>query len=55
MESMGDYCVVCGQHISAGDVSVTILYRRAHIRCSDNRYSSNVGMPTIKLVVKKKS
>lgn len=50
---MGDYCVVCGQLIPAGDVSVTMLYRRAHVRCADNRYSTNAGMPTIKLVAKK--
>jgi len=32
-----------------------MLYRRAHIRCGDSRYSTNAGMPTIKLVAKKKS
>lgn len=55
MESMGDYCVVCGQHIPAGEVSITMLYRRAHVRCGDSRYSTTAGMPTIKLVAKKKS
>jgi len=54
MESLGDYCVVCGQHISAGDVSASLNYRRAHIRCSDNKYSTSVGMPKITLVAKKK-
>jgi hypothetical protein len=55
MESMGDYCIVCGQHIPAGEVSISMLYRRAHVRCGDSRYSTNAGMPTIKLVAKKKS
>ena len=53
MESLGDYCVVCGQHIAAGEVSVNLLYRRAHLRCSDNRYTTTAGLPRIKLVAKK--
>ena len=53
MESLGDYCIVCGQHISAGDVSASLNYRRAHIRCADTKYASGVGMPKITLVAKK--
>jgi len=53
MESLGDYCVVCGQLIHAGEISVTLVYQKAHQRCSENRYTTPLGLPRIKLVSKK--
>ena len=40
MESLGDYCVVCGQLIHAGEISVTLVYQKAHQRCSENGYTT---------------
>lgn len=53
MESLNDHCVVCGQVIDLGTVSISLHYRRAHPHCSSDRYSANLGRPKIKLVEKK--
>jgi len=51
---MLENCMVCGQLIDSGEVSLYLQFRRVHQRCSTERYLPPIAPVKVKIVRKKR-